>query len=238
MKIILIITAFIAVAVMSSSDFLPTSAHSENTSESRGKILENASTEPDYGAIPLHFEQNVGQTNDQVKFLTRGSGYSLFLTSNEAVLALTKSKPRSRNSKSDFLRMKIAGANPSAEITGENLLEGKTNYITGNDPNEWKTDIANYERVRYQNVYDGIDIVYYGNQKQLEYDFVVSPNADLQSIALQFNGAKKFKIDVGGDLVFKFRGGRTPPTQADCLPGNRWDPTRNRRELRNPKSKS
>ncbi len=208
MKILLFIAAFLSVAVMFSSDFSPTLAHSENTPESSEKIVENASIAPKYGAIPLHFEQNVGQTNEQVKFLTRGTGYSLFLTSDEAVLAMRSAKCGVRSEKqncpSHVLKMKIAGANPLAEIIGENLLEGKTNYITGDDPNEWKTGITNYERVRYQNVYDGIDIVYYGNQKQLEYDFVVSPNADLRSIALVFNGARKFKIDAGGDLVFKF----------------------------------
>ncbi len=204
MRNLIIITAFIWVAVISSADSSLSSAHAKNTAEMLETTVNEAPTAANYGAIPLHFEANVGQTDSQVKFLTRGSGYSLFLTTDEAVLALAKSTKKNRSLKSDFLRMKISGANPSAEISGENLLEGKTNYIAGNDPSEWKTDISNYDRVRYQNVYDGIDVVYYGNQNQLEYDFVVSPNTDLRSIALEFKGAKKFKIDASGDLVFKF----------------------------------
>ncbi len=175
--------------------------------ESTGADPEKVNLAANYGSIPLHFEPNVGQANSQIKFLTHGSGYSLFLTADEAVLALQKAEPGSQNSKSDVLRMKIAGANASAETTAENLLEGKTNYIRGSDPGKWKTDIANFERVRYSNIYRGVDVVYYGSGKQLEYDFVVSPGVAPSTIALEFKGAEKIKIDDQGELVLLTKGG-------------------------------
>ena len=207
MRILLIVTAFISVAVLSLADSSLSSAQSQDVAEKLGKIVNEAPAPALYGALPLHFEQNVGQVNEQVKFLTRGSGYSLFLTANEAVMAVTSAKCGARSEKqncpSQILKMKIAGANQSAIISGENLLGGKTNYITGNDPNDWKTDIANYERVRYSNVYDGIDVVYYGNGRQLEYDFVISPGADPGGIELAYSGTKKIRVDANGDLIFK-----------------------------------
>jgi hypothetical protein len=100
--------------------------------------------------------------------------------------------------------MKIAGANSSPEIKLENLLEGKTNYLFGNDPKNWKTDIANFERVRYANIYDGVDAIFYGNQRQLEYDFIVQPNVSPDKIELKFDGSEDLTIADNGDLVFKF----------------------------------
>ena len=120
-----------------------------------------------FGTLPLSFEPNNGQVNGQVKFLARGSGFSLFLTSNEAILALQKSSAADQKPNSDTLRMKIVGANRQAKVTGENLLTGKTNYLLGGDPDKWMTDIANFGRVRYEDVYDGIDLVYYGSGGQL-----------------------------------------------------------------------
>ena len=211
MKIYLLIVVITAVTLAAITGFSSVAGHRENISqtdiESDGTATEKANPIANYGAIPLYFEPNVGQANARVKFLARGGGYSLFLTANEAVLALQKRSTDNRNSKSDVLRVKITGANTSAETTGENLLEGKTNYILGNDPGKWKTDIANYEHVRYSNIYDGVDVIYYGSGQQLEYDFVVSPGATPSSIALEFKGAKSIKIDDRGDLVLSTKGG-------------------------------
>ena len=157
-----------------------------------------------YGKIPLHFEANKGQTDSDVKFLARGSGYSLFLTANEAVLSLSPQRTQRAqkdNSKSCSassapsavnLRMKLVGANPQPQVAGQQELPGKVNYFIGNDPKQWRTNVATYGKVKYEEVYDGIDLVYYGNQQQLEYDFVVAPGADPKDIALEF--------DVGADL--------------------------------------
>ena len=201
----------VAAALASAMGFSSWVRQGENISltetESNVSGTEKVNAVANYGAIPLHFEPNVGQAAAPVRFLARGSGYSLFLTSDGAVLALEKAKPGMQNSKADVLRMEIAGANLSAETTGENLLEGKTNYIRGSDPGKWKTDIANFERVRYLNIYDGVDVVYYGAGQQLEYDFVVNPNADPRTIGLEFKGAKRIKINALGELILRTNGG-------------------------------
>jgi len=247
-----------------------------------------------YGRMPLSFEANAGQTDPRVKFLSRGAGYTLFLTGDEAVLALKKSGVRSQESEagraklrigkskfeignwkfenrrskidnrksaignrqstidtaiaiprplipnlevpirvseartsgaesreSSVLRLKLWGANPAAKVTGAEELPGKANYFIGNDPKKWHTNVPTYAKVRYQDVYRGVDLVYHGNQSgQLEYDFVVAPGADAGAIALEVaaglsrqpsrkNGGVKppLQIAAEGDLVIPTDGG-------------------------------
>jgi len=180
-----------------------------------------------YGHLPLSFEANQGQTDHRIKFLSHGSGYSLFLTGDEAVLALKKpggSVARDRQPKSAVpsaeppavVRMKLVGANATAKLTGLAELPGKSNYFIGNDPKKWRTNVPNYAKVKYTSVYPGVDLVYYGNQRQLEYDFVVQPGADPRQIALQLvapassrDAAKMaaLRIDKNGDLVVGTEGG-------------------------------
>jgi hypothetical protein len=175
----------------------------------------------------LSFEANQGQTDSQVKFLSRGSGYSLFLTGNEAVLALKKPgkqashgphlQPASlatRPPKSEseaVLRMRLVGANATAQVTGLEELPGRSNYFIGNDPSKWRTNVPNYVKVKYANVYPGVDLVYYGNQRQLEFDLVVQPGADPKAVRLDFRAAVNGKlaalrINDKGDLVVGTKG--------------------------------
>jgi len=178
-----------------------------------------------YGKLPLSFEVNDGQFDARVKFLSRGSGYSFFLTSTEAVLALNravtggadklppfaqrrKAKQRAAHTRPEVLRMRLAGANPAPAITGVDALPGTSNYFAGNDAARWRTNVAHYARVRYEEVYPGIDLVYYGNQRQLEYDFVVAAGADPELIRVKFAGARKVEIERGGDLVLHTSGGQ------------------------------
>jgi len=172
--------------------------------------------------LPLSFELNQGQTNDRVKFLARSSGYLLFLTSNEAVMALDNpaahrkgKENREASSRNDdgrsadsgtrpprsIIRMKLAGANPAPRIEGLNQLASSSNYFSGPDPAKWRTNIPNYSRVRYAEVYPGIDMVYYGDQRQLEYDFVVAPGAGTDAIQMAFSGIDDFEISRMGDLL-------------------------------------
>jgi len=143
-----------------------------------------------YGKLPLSFEANAGQTDAKVKFLSRGSGYSLFLTDSEAVLTLTKnskstalaaknaaSSPKP-NTQSAVVRMKLVGANPRTSVAGRDELPGNVNYFIGNDPTKWRTNVPTYAKVDFKDVYPGIDLTYYGHQRRLEYDFVVAPGAD------------------------------------------------------------
>ncbi|MBI3476057.1 MAG: SBBP repeat-containing protein [Acidobacteria bacterium] len=169
-----------------------------------------------YGKLPLAFEANQGQSDPQVKFLTRGAGYSLFLTSTEAVLTLRKAsqqKPVSPTAKSlppleqsAVLHMKLAGANSKTEMSGQDELPGKSNYFVGDDPKKWQANVRQYAKVRYENVYPGVDLVYYGNQRELEYDFVLQPGIDPSVIRLGIEGATKLRLEQG-DLVLSSAAG-------------------------------
>jgi hypothetical protein len=164
-------------------------------------------------SLPLFFEPNQGQTAPQVKFLARGSGYGLFLTADEAVLQLQSSavstQPSATSSQlsavssqrpsSSVIRMRLDGANPAAGVSGAGPLPGKSNYFIGNDPAQWRRNIPQFARVEYKSVYPGVDLVYYGDQGQLEYDFRVAPAADPNQIALSFQGASA-RLD-SGDLL-------------------------------------
>ena len=185
------------------------SPHQPNAKET------SAHVQATYLQTPLHFEANEGQTDGQVKFLSRGSGYGLYLTPQEAVLALRKPKPSGSEQETEetspdsaVLRMRLVGANATPELTGDNLLPGKVNYFIGNDPAKWRTQIPTYGKIRYDNVYPGIDLLYYGNQRQLEYDFIVAPGEDPAQIAMAFEGADRLEIDAQtGDLVLQTASG-------------------------------
>jgi len=99
--------------------------------------------------------------------------------------------------------MKLAGANSKAKISGIEELPFRSNYYSGNDPAKWRTNVPSYAKVRYEDVYPGVDLVYYGNQRQLEYDFVVAPGADPSRISLEFAGADRIEVDDRGDLVLR-----------------------------------
>src|SRR5256885_385290 len=172
-----------------------------------------------YGKLPLHFEANRGQTDKAVRFLARGAGYGLYLTNGEAVLVLAKPNPDAKRdghgaqarpeapAKSVALRMNLVGAARKPLVSGLEELPGKANYFIGNDRAQWRTNVPTYAKVHYRNVYPGIDLVYYGNQRQLEYDFVVAPGADPKRIVLGFKGANKLEIDAQGNLVLHAAGG-------------------------------
>jgi uncharacterized protein (TIGR03437 family) len=167
-----------------------------------------------YGKLPLSFEANTGQVDKSVKFLARGSGYGLYLTADEAVLALRRggcAGPPPAGAcahQTDVVRMRLAGASSGAAApAGEDQLPGTANYFAGNDPARWHTSVPTYAKVRYHGVYPGVDLVYYGNQRQLEYDFVVAPGADPKLIRLHFAGAKGLRLGTDGDLVVTAAGG-------------------------------
>jgi len=151
-----------------------------------------------YGKLPLRFEANQGQTDSSVKFLARGQGYTLFLTSTEAVYSFAR--------RDKVFRLKLVGANPSATVEGVDALSGTSNYFIGNDPSKWRTNVSAYAKTKFRGVYPGIDLVYYGNGKQMEYDFVVAPGADPNAIRLEIGGSDETSLDANGDLVLKADG--------------------------------
>jgi hypothetical protein len=173
---------------------------------------------------PLQFEENQGQTAREVRFVSHGNGYELFLTEQEAVVALHPSHPldlsanhraayfRARRAarktaNTSVLRMRLANANRDTRIAGMEPLPARVDYFVGSDPAKWRTNITSYSRVKYTDVYPGIDLVFYGNQRRLEYDFIVAPGADPKSIALNVEGARKLRLDSRGDLLASIAGG-------------------------------
>ena len=151
-----------------------------------------------YGKLPLRFEQNRGQAAPEVAYLSRGRGYTLYLTGTEAVMTL---RGHGRASKAAVLRMAMVGAKAHAAVAGEDVLQGKVNYLTGNDRTRWQTGVPTYRRVRYDDVWPGVDLVWHGTRSALEYDFVVAPGADPSRIRLRFDGAQRLRVDAAGDLV-------------------------------------
>ncbi|HEX7424775.1 MAG TPA: SBBP repeat-containing protein [Terriglobales bacterium] len=201
--------AFLAAAVLATAGvvfYFSTAVHAAKASGPKPPVHKALSSTA--LSLPLFFEPNHGQTAPQVKFLARGAGYGLFLTADEAVLQLQRavstqhSALSSQRASSSVIRMRLDGANASARVSGASPLPGKSSYFIGNDPSKWHRDIPQFARVQYQAVYPGVDLVYYGNQGQLEYDFRVAPGAEPSQIALSFNGASAH-IDSGdsGDLI-------------------------------------
>jgi hypothetical protein len=154
-----------------------------------------------YGQLPLTFEINEGQAAPQDNFLCHGSGYSLALTPTRAVLGLDN------HAATNVLSLQLVGANPSAQPVGQDLLITRSNYFIGNDPSKWLTNVPSFGQVEYQNVYPGVNLVYYGNQGQLEYDFVLAPGADAGAIRLSVQGTQSVHLDAQGDLVLHTAGG-------------------------------
>ena len=207
--------------------FVSSRRHAPSPTDNRAGVTPAAQVRETYGRIPLSFESNRGQTDSSVNFLARGAGYTLFLKPSEAVFTLriadfglpNEDRAAAPSSKTDaisstvnpqsairnpqwkVLRMRLDGAASSAAAEGADELAGKVNYLVGRDPAGWRTDIPTYARVRFREVYPGVDVVYYGNQRQLEYDFVVAPGSDPRSVGLRFDGADKVELDEGGDLL-------------------------------------
>jgi hypothetical protein len=150
---------------------------------------------------PLYFEENRGQMDSQVKFVARGTGNAVLISDNEATLML------GRKENVETVSLKLDGSVPGSVLRGVDQLPGRVNYFIGNDPSRWLTDLRTYSRVERRGVYPGIDLVYYGNEQQLEYDLIVSPGADPNAIRMRFDGAQRVRLNAAGDLVVETAAG-------------------------------
>src|SRR5436190_6783368 len=144
---------------------------------------------------PLVFEPNQGQADSSTKFLSHGNGHSVLLKDAEAVI--TFANPAAA------VRMKLVGQNPRALMEGLDVQASVTNYIVGNDPSAWHRSVPQFAKVKYGSVYPGIDLIYYGNERQLEYDFAVNPQANPSAIQMEFEGADQVSIGPEGDLILR-----------------------------------
>lgn len=186
------------------------------SAEQRGHVLASMS------ALPLAFEANQGQTDPQVKYLARGNGYTLFLTSDEAVFALRSARAAdssahdiraARSGKTEpvansVMRLHLAGANAHAQVEASAPLGGKTNYFIGNDRSQWHAGIEQFARVSYHDIYPGVNLAFYGAQRQVEFDFIVAPGADVAPIRLEASGARRVATDESGNLVLSSTAGK------------------------------
>jgi hypothetical protein len=215
------IFAFAALLVITPAAFCQ--AHSQEQGPPQpGTKTTPPAVSANFGKLPLSFEANQGQADPAVKFLSHGNGYSLLLTDSAAVLELSKPDPATQTRtmkamgmnpstlararrpvalKTDVVRMELPGAQQNAPVGGTEQLPGKSNYFVGKDPAKWHTNVPTYAKVRYSGVYPGVDLVYYGNQRQLEYDFVIAPGASTKPVKLHFAGASQLKLDSNGDLA-------------------------------------
>lgn len=195
----------------------------QSRSTARTQLMSQAKALELMGQLPLSFEPNDGQVDSRVKFLSRGPGYDVFLTGTGAVLSIKKVSHKTQNSDAiandvlrihpapsvskSVLQMQLLGANSHASVSGLDRQPGTTNYFVGKDPSKWRTNITNYARVRYEDVYPGVDLVYYGNQGRLEYDFVVERGSDPHAIRLNFGDKSAARLDKStGDLVIRTSG--------------------------------
>jgi Beta-propeller repeat/Abnormal spindle-like microcephaly-assoc'd, ASPM-SPD-2-Hydin len=176
-----------------------------------------------YGKLPLYFETNMGQTDPRVNYLGRGNGYTVFLASTDATVLLSvpsaerstssarpaaaPAHPNSSNDRSAVIRLALAGSNRHAEAESLDLQPGSSNYLIGNDVGKWHRNISHFARVKYHDVYPGVDLLYYGNQGQLESDYVVAPGADPSQIGMRIEGAGKLRLNSEGDLVVSTKAG-------------------------------
>jgi hypothetical protein len=186
----------------------------------QGAVGQSPLTYEKYASLPMTFEANQGQAGPQVKFISRGTGYTAFLTAGGIVLSLRPNEPvpvsqistvaapnRSQQPLSATLQFTLLGAAQNLTAIGEDPQSGKVNYFIGKEPSKWLTNVPTYARVRYNNVYPGIDLVYYRNHQQLEYDFAISPGADPGQIQFEITGATQISLDAEGNLVLQTSAG-------------------------------
>ena len=221
--IVCLVTTFVVFVAAEKGDPQSSADTSTNTLASLRDAASKARIAEGFGRLPLSFERNAGQTDQAVKFLSRGPGYELFLTATDAVLTLRKPQPvkadelkrPSTNSASaaniregSVLRLKMIGASAAPQVEGEDELPGKVNYLTGNDQQKWQRNVPTFRRVHYKDVYPGIDVVYYGNsQRELEYDLVIAAGANPQLIGFTVEGAEGMRLDKTGNLLLKLKHG-------------------------------
>lgn len=193
-RLILFVSAILIIALSAGTNRPAACVNSPNK-----KIIGQA-----FARLPLGFAANRGQAEAAVKFTASGDGYDIRLTGGELLLHLRNPQAGARNAA--ILRMKMAGANKSPQLEGLDQLPGKLNYLRGDDPANWQKDVPTFARVCYQEVYPGVNAIFYGNQRQLEYDFIVAPMADPEQIKLSFDGAEETRLDANGDLLLTVGG--------------------------------
>jgi hypothetical protein len=200
-----LLIGFMPHAAATSQSIFPTTPEAPTGSKPSQAPVEKAKLAEQFGKLPLRFEQNMGQTDKAVRFLARNPRYTMFLTDNGAVFTLRKVEGNNRVRR-QAMSMQVVGANSSPTIEGKDMVETKSNYLIG-DRENWQSNVSNFSQVLYRDMYPGIDMVYYGNQRELEYDFIVAPQVDPRTIKLAFKGTRNVLLDQKGNLRLKLKEG-------------------------------
>lgn len=174
------------------------------------KALSGARISQIVGSAPLRFEPFEGSSATDPQFLARGFGYALFFLPTDVVFStrgVFSSSRAGAGELRDLVRLKFAGSNPATRLEGLERLPGKSHYFLGNDPTHWRTNVPHFARIKYDQLYPGIDLVFYGNQQRFEYDFIVAPGIDPSVIAFSLEGASgtrkrlNARVDASGEVV-------------------------------------
>ena len=239
-RVFLVVAASLSFVVAVNSLGLNNLTRSQKSEDGNQLTINEVSGKAELAKKAVSFEENRGQMDPSVRYLSRSGGVMTFLTSDSAWFYLSSARgdrnakgkerrprdsmagalagrsPRTtaraiseKNEKQSLVRMDFEGANLGSVPQGERSLEGKVNYLKGSDPTGWITDVPTYGAVRYEGLYPGIDLVYYGNEQgQMEYDFEVAPEANFEQISLRFSGAENVAVEpVSGDLIIKTEAG-------------------------------
>ncbi len=162
-------------------------------------ISKAASPAGAYGQLPLAFEHNQGQADPAVRYLARGRRYVVAVVDDGVKLRL-------KETPNNIVHIQLIGKNQNSHFDSADKLPGLSNYLIGNDPRLWIQGIPQYGRIRQHGVYPGIDVAYYGNEGQLEYDFLVQPGADPANVRMRITGADQLHVDASGDLILDVNG--------------------------------
>jgi hypothetical protein len=203
----------LAISLASLLLVLPTQPSSAMDSDSASTQSEAAGPSPAraIGHLPLAFEENFGQAGSDTRFLARSPNYTVLLGDTQATVVFQEASQRSRIGRAiqssravmGSLLLNLIGATRSGDATGENVLAARSNYFIGNDPALWHTNIPTYSRVRYSSIYKGIDLVYYGNDGNLEYDFILHPGSDSETIRFGLDHSTSVQLQANGDLLVR-----------------------------------
>ncbi len=174
-----------------------------------------------YGKLPLSFMRNDGQMDERVEFYERGNGHSTFFTNEGVYLELFNSrgdtnKSKIVHSKSEIIKLVPIGGNKDVKVSAQDMLSGKINYLKGNDPEKWRKNIPTYKSVVYEDVYDGIDMKFYGNNLQMEYDVIVKPGTDPSRVQLAYEGIEGLRVTEDGTLEIDLREGTVVHNKPYC----------------------
>ncbi len=201
---------WLSVAMVTATDLAPAD-HNDLKTRTLGRL----------SSVSLAFTENKGQWPDSVIYRANAGRATMWFTPNGAYYQFNRRVASSTRpavpsaadivdplhppdkTETMMIKASFVGCNPKPKLDGENPLEYKCNYFIGNDQSQWRTDVPNYSCVSYKNIYSGIDLKYYGDGRQMEYDFIVAPGADYSQVRINYEGAKSLAVNAAGDLVIE-----------------------------------